>query len=31
VGADDEELRITCDDPAAGALNVSFTRYVIES
>lgn len=31
VGADDEELRLTCDDPAGGALNVSFTRYVIES
>jgi hypothetical protein len=31
VGADDEELRLTCDDPAAGALNVSFARYVIES
>lgn len=31
IGEDDEELRVTCDDPAGGAINFSFTRYVIES
>jgi hypothetical protein len=31
VGADGEDLRITCDDPAGGSLFVTFSYYTIES
>jgi hypothetical protein len=31
IGADNEDLRITCDDPAGGALYVTFSYYTIES
>ncbi len=31
VGADGEDLRITCDDPAGGSLYVTFSYYTIES
>jgi len=31
VGADGEDIRITCDDPAGGALYVTFTYYTVES
>jgi len=31
VGADDEDLRITCDDPVGGSLFVTFSYYTIES
>jgi hypothetical protein len=31
IGADNEDLRITCDDPAGGSLFVTFSYYTIES
>jgi hypothetical protein len=31
IGADDEDLRITCDDPAGGSLFVTFSYYTVES
>jgi hypothetical protein len=31
IGADGEDLRITCDDPAGGSLFVTFSYYTIES
>jgi len=31
IGADGEELRLTCDDPAGGQLTVGFSYYTIES
>ena len=31
VGADDEELRLTCDDPVTGHVTVSFSFFTIES
>jgi hypothetical protein len=31
IGADGEELRLTCDDPAGGRLTLGFSYYTIES
>jgi hypothetical protein len=31
VGADDQELRITCGDPATGGITVELTYFTIES
>jgi hypothetical protein len=31
VGADNEDLRVTCDDPAGGALYVTYSYHTIES
>jgi hypothetical protein len=31
IGADDEELRLTCEDPVGGGLSVTVTYYTIES
>lgn len=31
IGADGEELRLTCEDPAGGALDVTFSYFTIES
>jgi hypothetical protein len=31
IGADGEDFRITCDDPAGGALYVGYSYYTIES
>lgn len=31
IGGDDEELRITCSDPAGGNIRISYSYYTIES
>ena len=31
IGADDEELRLTCEDPAGGFICITFTYFTIES
>jgi len=31
IGADGEELRVTCEDPAGGSMDITVTYYTIES